>query len=60
MINGIQNMESKEFIENLEFEYIETYSLLRGEKFENESRNLRKEFNTLSARRKRKKCNKTY
>ncbi len=47
-------MESKEFLENLDFEYIETYSLLRGDKFQKKYNTLRNEFNTLSAKRKRK------
>ena len=53
--NEIKNIESKEFIHNIEFEYIETYSLLRGEKYQNEYKSLKKEFNTLSAKNKRQR-----
>ena len=51
----IKNIESEEFIHNIDFEYIETYSLLRGEKYENEYKSLKKEFNTLSAKNKRQR-----
>jgi hypothetical protein len=47
-------ISSIEFIDNLEFDYIETYSLQRGSEFEQESKIGFKEFDKLNRRQEKK------
>ncbi len=42
--------KSSEFIENIDFEYFETYSLQRGEKFEGKIKSLESEFANIKSK----------
>ncbi|MFD2914755.1 hypothetical protein [Psychroserpens luteus] len=50
--------KSSEFIDNIDFEYFETYSLLRGQKFEEEIESLESEFTNIKSKTDRNEAQK--